>query len=163
MDDVHAEFHFFIECHSRIFDKITPADLAEALNILKPQLSGLVFLDVRQMPGAMSGPVKDQFSAVIDALAVDVFAIEHDSESQEIWQPGRSRECAPGMESHPRFAFIEDVLTDLRSTRALIEPFTRQLTDAEADTGEATLIVNHPQLQTADLAKLRSVLEIMGH
>lgn len=163
IDGVHAGFHFFIECHSRMFDKITPADLTEALNILKPQLSGLVFLEDRQVPGAMSGSVKDQFSAVIDALAAKVFAIEQDSESQEIWQPGRSQDCTLGKEPHPKFAFIEDVLTDLRSTRALIEPFTRQLSDAEEDAGEATLIVNHPQLQIADLAKLRSVLEIMGH
>ena len=160
LDDVHPEFQFFIECHEQMFDRISLADLTESLKILKPQLSALVFLDGQHM----SDTAKDQFSRVIDEVGVDVYGSEFCPNAKKIWRP----ECCSidetlEMSQKPRFAFIEDDLTDLRASRARVEPFAKYLNDTEVDINEATMIVNHPQLQVSDLAKFRLVLEIMGH
>ncbi len=160
VDEVHADFHFFIECHEQMFDTVPLTDLTESLKILKPQLSALVFLDDQYM----SDTAKDQFSRVIDELGVDVYGSEFFPNAKKIWRPECcSTEETLEMSQKPRFAFIEDELTDLRSSRARIEPFTKRLNNTEVDTSEATMIVNHPRLQVSDLAKFRSVLEIMGY
>ena len=160
LDDVHQSFQFFIECHSRMLDMISPAELTEALLILKPQLSGLVFLGDEPM----SSVEKDQFDRLVEDSEAVVFCAEHAfetnaPETNKIWRPG----CITDNHARSRFAFIEDDLSDLRSSRELIEPFTTKLNDDEAGDKEATMIVSHPDLQAADLTKFRSVLEIMGH
>lgn len=158
LDDVHPGFQFFIECNGSMFDMVSLADFTEAVQVLKPQLSGLVFLD-EQQPETVTG----QLASLRDELGVDIFAADHGPETQSIWRPDSSLvDEAPGISPGARFAFTEDDLTDLRASRARIEPFTMGLND-DVDTIEATLIVRHPQLQASDLAKFRSVLEIMGH
>jgi hypothetical protein len=62
------------------------------------------------------------------------------------------------------FALIEDDLSDLRAARLMVEQFVAQL-DGVAKDGidELTIIIDHPQLQAANLSKFRSMLEIMGY
>lgn len=158
LDDVHPEFQFFIECNGSMFDMVSLADFTEAVQVLKPQLSGLVFLDEQQPE-----TVKGQLVSLSDELGLDIFAADRTPETQRIWQPDSSpADETSGISPGARFAFIEDNLTDLRASRARIEPFTMGLND-DVDTIEATLIVRHPRLQASDLAKFRSLLEIMGH
>lgn len=154
LDDVHSGFQFFIECDDRIFDMVSLLELTEALNILKPQLSGLVF------PGGlqMEKPIDERFLMLADALEVDMIAGQPVPGAKKLWRPGDTLE---NPQQRARFAIIEDDLRDLRAVRSFIEPFISQLQDEEDSA--ASLIVSHPQLQVADLSKLRSVLEIMGH
>ena len=154
LDDVHSGFQFFIECDDRIFDMVSLLELTEALNILKPQLSGLVF------PGGlqMEKPIDERFLMLADALEVDMIAGQPVPGAKKLWRPGDTLE---NPQQRARFAIIEDDLRDLRTVRSFIEPFISQLQDEEDSA--ASLIVSHPQLQVADLSKFRSVLEIMGH
>jgi len=156
LDEVHPGFQFFIECDEQIFDTTPLLDLTEALKLLRPQLSGLVFKGGLQMKSA----VDDRFIELADSLDVAIFGAQTVPGAEKIWCPGvSSTEGA----HQARFSIIEDDLRDLRAVRSKIEPFTRQLQDQGPDKKGATLIVSHPQLQAADLGKLRSVLEIMGH
>ena len=156
LDDVHPGFQFFIECDDRIFDTIPPSELTDALRSLQPQLSGLVFPDVLRMNKALD----DRFLVLADSLEVEVIGGQSVPGAAKVWRPGNT---LVNGQQQARFAIIEDDLRDLRAVRSKIEPFTRQLQDQRLDKKGATLIVSHPQLQAADLGKLRSVLEIMGH
>ena len=154
LDDVHSGFQFFIECDDRVFDTVSLLELTEALNILQPQLSGLVFPGGLQMEKA----IDERFLALADSLEVDMIAGQPVPGAKKLWRPGDTLE---NRQQRARFAIIEDDLRDLRAVRSFIEPFISQLQDEE-DSG-ASLIVSHPQLQVADLSKFRSVLEIIGH
>lgn len=156
LDSVHEDFQFFVECHASMFDSVSLADLTEALKILAPQLSALVLLDKNQQDSDAIRPdtvcpddIKQQFIKLADALAVDVFALDPASDIRSNAQSA--------------FAFIEDELSDLRSTRAYVEQYAAQMNDDEANVSQATIIVHHPQLQAGNLSKFRSVLEIMGY
>ena len=156
LDDVHSGFQFFIECDHRMFDTVSLMELIEALKILKPQLSGLVFPGSLQMEKA----IDERFLELADSLQVDMIAGQSAPGAEKLWRPDdSSANCL----QQARFAIIEDDLRDLRVVRSHIEPFISQLPDQEKEDSGATLIVNHPQLQVADLSKFRSVLEIMGH
>lgn len=159
LDDVHPDFEFYIECHSRMFESVSPADLTQALKLLKPQLPALVFLDEQTLPEA----VKRQFDVLVDRLELEVIGSVYTPQAPMIWRSGRYPAEMPEQASDSRFAFFEDELLDMRSARALIQPFTERLVDDEADSSAAAMIVHHPRLQAANLAKLRTVLEIMGH
>jgi hypothetical protein len=156
LDDVHSDFQFFIECDDRIFDTVSLLELAEALKILKPQLSGLVFSGALQMEKA----IDERFLELADSLEVDMIAGQSVPGAEKLWRPGDSRD---NRQQPARFAIIEDDLRDLREVRSSIEPFISQLQDQDEEGSGASLIVSHPQLQVADLSKFRSVLEIMGH
>ena len=163
VDSVHPEFQFFVECHQRMFDSISPDDLTESLKMLAPQLSALVFLgDDRQI----SDTVKNQFIELADSLEVEVIGAELDtaiqSESHGIWRPGGQSDSEYKKPLSSRLAFVEDELSDLRAARAYVEQYVAHLNDNEMGAVEATIIVKHPQLQACNLSKFRSVLEIMG-
>lgn len=160
LDDVPPEFQFFIECHGRMLDRVSLAGFTETLKVLKPQLSGLVFLEGPQS----SDTIKDQLSSLTEELGLDVFDVGSVHGRQRIWQPGCGlTDVTLEVSPYARYAFIEDDLTDLRASRARVEPFTMHLNDDDAASIEATMIVSHPRLQVSDLTKFRSVLEIMGH
>lgn len=153
LDAVHEDFQFFVECNASMLDRITIAELSADLKKLQPQLSALVFLDEKQQ---MSETVREQFYSLADSLALDIIGLDIDSgltiepAKKNIWRIGR--DCS----SH--FAFIEDDLLGLRSVRKMVEDFA-----SRSENGQATIIVDHPQLQASDLAKFRSMLEIMGY
>lgn len=154
LDNVHHGFQFFVECHASMLDYISPAELTGYLKKLRPQLSALVFLDEKQQ---MSAAVKDQFTALIETIEVDVFGSSFLSgaNARNIWRVGNPQSSS--------FAWIENDLTDLRAARKIIENFVSQSVNDGKITSEAALIVNHPRLQTNDLSKLRSLIEIMGY
>jgi Protein of unknown function DUF72 len=161
LDDVHPEFRFFIEYDERIFDTLSREKFTESLALLTPQLSGLVFLgglQQRKYPDA-------GFYALGDTLGIDMIGDQSagdkpGSASEKIWQP----EMLAMIDQQPaRFAMIEDDLCDLRAVRSRIEPFTSQLQEDGPAEDVATMIINHPQLQPADMGRLRSALQIMGH
>ncbi len=156
LDDVHPGFQFFIECDHQMFDTVSLLALTEALRIMKPQLSGLVFLGGLHMGKA----IDDRFFELADSLEVDMIAGQSAPEAEKLWRPDdSSANCL----QQARFAIIEHDLRDLRVVRSDIGPFISQLPDQEKEDSGAALIVSHPQLQVADLSKFRSVLEIMGH
>ena len=156
LDDVHSGFQFFIECDDQIFDTVSLLALTEALRILKPQLSGLVFLGGAQVEKA----IDERFLKLADSLEVHLIAAQSAPGADKLWRPdGASANC----QRQARFAIIEDDLRDMRAVRSDIEPFISQLPDQEKADSDAALIVSHPQLQAADLSRFRSVLEIMGH
>ena len=128
LDSVHADFRFFIECHPRMFDVVSLAELTEAFKMLAPQLSALVFLDEGQQ---VSGEVKKQFIKLVDALGVEVFGGVSVPETRKIWRPDRLHTGAHEMPGFSRFAFIEDDLSDLRSARSIVEQFAAQIKDED--------------------------------
>ena len=152
-DAVHEDFQFFVECHVDMLDFISMDELSANLKSLQPQLSALVFLDEKQQ---MSASVSRQFCSLVDSMALDVFGFDAaqeltaEPEKRHIWRIDRDLSS--------QFAFIEDDLSDLRSARKIVEDFA-----SRSKNGTATIIVDHPQLQASDLAKLRSVLGIMGY
>lgn len=160
LDNVHDEFQFFVECHVAMFEHVSLSELIDNLKQLQSQLSALVFIDDNQ---AMSETVSSQFDALFDALAVEVIGASAASGSQlvvqskDIWRLNEQGEKTQASS----FAFIENDLTDLRRARKIVEDFVSQLENDER-ASEATIIVNHPQLQASDLSKFRSLLEIMG-
>lgn len=156
LDDVHSGFQFFIECDERIFDTVSLVGLTEALKLLGPQLSGLVYPRGRHAKRA----VDDRFMELADSLYVDMISAQTVSGAERLWYPAES---SADCQQQLRFAIIEDDLRDLRAFRSKIEPFTSQLQAQRPVEKEGVLIVSHPHLQAADLGKLRSVLEIMGH
>ena len=155
IDGVQPEFQFFIECHGSMFENVSLEGLTEALQILKPQLSSLVFLDEQQIDDT----AKKKFGRLIEALELDVFGAAPDPMAQKIWRP-ESAQCKPFYSS---FAYIEDELSDLRAARVLVEKFALHLKEDEKTAGQATMIVDHPRLQAGNISKFRSVLEVMGY
>jgi len=137
LDSVHAGFKFFVQCQAGMLDSFSLADLTAALKKLSPQLSALVFLGEEQ---SMSVSAKQPFIELAELLQVEVF------------------DLAAGK---PDFLLLEDDLSDLRASRAAVEQFVEQTEDNAS--GEATIIVDHAQLQAGDLSKFRSMLEIMGY
>lgn len=164
LDSVHEGFRFFVECRQNILDNISLADFEAALKKLKPQLSALVFLDENSWS---SETAKKPFIELANLLAIDVFDTALPS---------------------PDFVCIENDLLNLRVAKEMVEQFVAQDT-AETDTleigtsetgtleavtsetgtsetgasSEATIMVNHPQLQAENLSKFRAMLEIMGY
>jgi len=136
LDNVHKDFHFFVQCHADMFETLSLAEVTELLKQLSPQLAGLVFL-VDELP--MPSDIKKSFIQL--AALLEVKLLDASSESID-------------------FIVIEDALQDLRASRAKIEPFLAQLNQ---QVKQATIIVKHPQLQAENLAKFRSVLDIMGY
>ncbi len=150
LDSVHPEFQFFVECDSTMFDQLTMESFTVALEVLKPQLSALVFnkgLDASNTKATSTkatSAVEKQLIRLATSLDVDLLGDEIDSDIPS-----------------PRFTFFEDELTDLRSARAFVDQYANQLD--EADVAEAVIIVDHPQLQADNLSKFKSVLDIMGY
>ena len=172
LDSVHSDFQFFVECDGEMFDRVSWAELSRCLEMLSPQLSALVFLDDEQL---IPGEVKRQFVMLADSLGIEVFGLQSGSAAsspvKKIWRAnGESGREDSGAQpailqelSKPsNFAFIEDELSDLRLVRAMVEQFVLTIGD-EVNSGEATIIVNHPQLQGGNLGKFRSMLDIMGY
>ncbi len=139
LQSVHEHFQFFVECRSSLLDTVSLEVFSEALKKLSPQLSGLIFLDGCQL---MSDDEKKPFIALADSLQVKTF----DTVSSE----KNDSAC---------FAFIENKLTDLRAASAMVTQFAATLGESR----EATIIVNHPQLQASSLRKFREVLAVMGY
>ncbi len=169
LDDVHADFQFFAECHPGMFTTVSLVDLKVALTILKPQLSGLVILDADQQ---LSDLLKKQVIKLADSLGVQIFGAGRgsliQSNVQKIWRPDESSDrprerlrCKALQLS--ALAFIEDELTDLRVARTYVEQYAAYLSEPKASAMAATIIVSHPQLQAGNLSKFRSVLDLMGY
>ncbi len=159
LDAVHPGFQFFIECDNRIFDMLSLPELFDALTQLKPQLSALVFPGNGQVEKA----IDDRYIELAEKLQVDLIAGQSEPGAEKLWC---SADASKSGQQKARFAILQDDLLDLRAVRSHIEPFIAQLQDENEDSTEETtaaLIVSHPQLQVADLSKLRSMLEIMGH
>lgn len=164
LDSVHPDFQFFVECNHSMFDAVSLVVLTEALKQLLPQLSGLVFLD-QGMPAGMppSEAVKQQFIRLLDSLELEVFSDRCDSKIARVWRPGDVPVSSNEKLALSRLAYIEDDLLDLRRVRVHVEQYVSYLEEFEVDDGaEATIIINHPQLQAGNLSKFRSVLDIMG-
>lgn len=163
LDSVHSEFQFFVECHPAMFDVISSAELTSALKILTPQLSALVFLDEDQL---IPDDIKRRFTTLADSLGIELLGLGSDSatpsQANKIWRPGGLSASLPDLSKSSNFAYIEDDLSDLRAVRAMVEQFVLSISD-DANSAEATIIVNHPQLQAENLSKFRSVLDIMGY
>jgi hypothetical protein len=160
LDDVHPDFQFFIECDNRIFDMLSSSELFDALTLLKPQLSALV------CPGSgrLEKAIDDRYIELADMLQVNLIADQPGPGAEKLWCSADASKN--GQQKKVRLAILQDDLRDLRAVRSHIEPFIAQFQDENEDSTEeaaAALIVRHPQLQAADLSKLRSMLEIMGH
>jgi len=166
LENVHDSFQFFVECHVSMFDHLSLSELTGNLKKLQPQLSALVFIDDNQQ---ISGSVKSQLYSLVDSLGVDVFGLDTligahtDLRTENIWRPDVQQEN----QRSSSFAYIENDLSDLRLVRKITEEFAAQLENIEQQpekhNGQATIIVDHPQLQASDLSKFRSLLEIMGY
>ncbi len=170
LDDVHDEFRFYVECHPRIFELIALPELIAALEIIKPQLSGLVFLQGVSM---FSPSDESRFRALSDALQVNIYLagltsavdITSDGGWKSIWQ--QQQPVASDL------AFIENDLSDLRAVRkiiddfsAAIESFAAENTVDESDKQsgiEATIIINHADIRADKMSELRKLLDIMGY
>lgn len=156
--NVHENFRFFVECHGDMFAYVSKQTLCAALQVLQPQLSALVFSDVKQ---PMSQQIKKDFVDMIDLLGVDVCCAGDwldslpDNRVNGIWRNTGSEAS--------NFAVIENDLTDLRVVRVLVEQFVAALESRGETLEVATMIVDHPQLQADDLSKLRAVLNLMGY
>ncbi len=148
LDDVPDTFVFFVECDAKLFARVSHTDLTAALKILSPQLSALV-VNQALVPAHMQ-----RLAQLQDALGVDVLsnhlAAEGSLKHREIWRSP----CATKASS---FALFQDTLTDLKSVRKQTEQFVEQLNQQQA-----SIIVEHARLQTTDLSRFRSLLEIMG-
>ena len=158
LESVHEDFQFFLECHMDIFDHLEFAVFAESLEIIRPQLSGLVFLDEKQQ---IPTEMERQFVSLFESLAIDVysscavFAEQDTVRVGNVWRPEQPQIS--------RFAYIEHDLSNLRELRPYVESFAGQLDKVKPQVENATMIVHHAHLQAADLSKLRAVVEIMGY
>ena len=141
LEDVHDDFQFFVECHPSIFECISVSDWVENLKKLNSQLCGLVVLDEDSWVG------NTQLSRFLDSSDIAILG----AKSKKIWRQNNHQSSS--------FAYVEYDLTDLRQARSIVEEYM----DSCVDESLATIIVKHKQLQASDLAKFRSVLEIMGH
>jgi len=142
LEDVHEDFLFFVEYHPSMFDCISVSDWVKNLNKLKPQLCGIVVLDEG------SWVENAQLSHLLESSGMDIWGVG----SNGIWRQDKHQSSS--------FAYVEYELTNLRQARSLVDEYVDSCSD---DKSQATIIVHHEQLQASDLAKFRSVLEIMGH
>jgi len=140
LDDVHENFQFFVECNASLFERISVADWVEQIGKLGPQLQGIVVLDA-----SLDGNV--EFGDKLNSLSVPIWGMG----SRTIWRQGSTLSSG--------FFCMENNLLDLRNARYLVDDFVSVSDDASP----VTIIVKHHQLQPNDLARFRSVLEIMGH
>ena len=158
LDAVHEKFQFFVECQSRMFQHISLSEFIASMKKLKPQLAGLVFLENKQ---AALNVEQDPFKALTDALEVDVFGASavfggsFSVKSKAVW-----RQHEPQFSN---FAYLENDLSDLKSARMAIDRFASSFEKLEPEITEATIIVDHAQLQASRLSEFRSLLEIMGY
>lgn len=172
-DNVHDDFSFFIECHAGMFDYVSLEVLSAQLQNLLPQLSGLVFLAPDQ---SLSTREKEQFKELIDVIAVDVYGIDDAAgvdfyaDSKPVWRQTDSQTTVSSSLQPADFAVFDDALSDMKCARAIVESFVatfdnsvNNTDDIAGQNAQATIIVDHPQLQAESLSKFRSVLEIMGY
>ena len=158
LEQVHDEFQFFVECQSRMFEHISLSEFIASIKKLKPQLAGLVFLENKQ---AASNVEQDPFKTMIDAVDVDVFGASavfggsFSAKSKTVW-----RQHEPQFSN---FAYLENDLSDLKSARMAIDRFAWSFEKLEPEITDATIIVDHAQLQASRLSEFRSLLEIMGY
>ncbi len=158
LEQVHDEFQFFVECQSRMFEHISLSEFIASMKKLKPQLAGLVFLENKQ---AASNVGQDSFQALLDAVEVEVFGAstvfggDFSVKSKVVW-----RQHEPQFSN---FAYLENDLSDLKSARMMIDRFASSFEKLEPEITEATIIVDHAQLQASRLSEFRSLLEIMGY
>ena len=179
LDDVHENFQFFVECRPDMLSYISLDELTEHLKKLQPQLSAVVFLSDRQTrsdSGLQSAAelLTNQFDELLDALQLSIFTpglfIDSAMGSQAInvcWPDMQADQERKAERPFPAsFVFIENDLSDLRQIRTMVENYVMQAGNtrqqAEKNVKESTIIVNHPQLQAADLSRFRAMLEIMG-
>ena len=141
LDDVHEDFQFYVECHCQIFEWLSMSDWVKNVIQLKPQLRGVVVLE-----GAGELDM-DLLSRLLDLSHITLLS----EGSNNIWrQNDRKFSC---------FSIIENTLSDLRLAREVVEDFVGS-SGAESP---ATIIIDDAELRASDLAKFRSMLEIMGH
>ncbi len=153
LESVHADFRFFVECHSDMLNSVSLTDLTAAFTVLAPQLSGLV----------LSGGDRQPFIKLAEALEVELISdLTTYDEVLKIWQAPKLCESRVVKQAVSGFAFIEDELFDLRRARVTIEQYAAQINHAESS-ADAVIIVKHPQLQASQLTRLCSVLDIMGY
>lgn len=155
MDSVHPEFQFFVECDFGLPDQDVLKKLSGVLDVLKPQLSALVFINTDKDESDVkdTAVLKNQLIKLADSMGVDVLGEDLDRATKS-----------------PRFTYFEDELKDLRIARAFVDQFAGQFTEQfseQRDDGDsatdAVIIVKHPQLKAENLSKFKSVLEIMGY
>ena len=141
LDDVHEDFQFYVECHASIFECLSMSDWVKNIIKLKPQLGGVVILDrdSRLDIGLLSG--------LLDSSNITILG----QGSNNVWRQNDHKLSS--------FAVIENELSDLRQARDIVEDFI----SSSGASPQATIIVDHATLQAGDLAKFRSMLEIMGH
>lgn len=168
LHDVPADFRFFIECNAKLLERVAvnANDFVAALKILKPQLSALVITQT------LTESALPLLARLQQTLAVPVFGNKQIVAGQitrgEIWQPQLSDgsqdkrslldiEMEVEVEANSPVALFQDALTDLRAVRAETEKFSCQLSSQQA-----SILVLHRQLQTADLLRFRTLLDIMG-
>ena len=141
LEDVHEDFQFYVECHASIFEYISVSDWVENIIQLKPQLGGVVVVD---------GDAELDTGLLCRLLETSNVAILGKGPNN-IWRQN-DRKLS-------NFAVIEDELSNFRQARVIVEDFV----GSSGDAPQATIIVDHAALQAGDLAKFRSMLEIMGH
>ena len=142
LEDVHEGFRFFVEYHASMFDCISVSDWVKNLNKLKPQLCGIVVLDEG------SWVENAQLNHLLESSGLVVWGVG----SNGIWRQDKHQSSS--------FVYIENELTNLRQARSIVDEYASSCIDDES---QATIIVHHERLQASDLAKFRSVLEIMGY
>lgn len=164
LESVHDDFRFHIACDERLFEHLSLAELSDCLIELKQTLASLVFLPAEN---ELSEQGIRQFMSLLEALAKDGSGAEVFGAGQSfaqlsasagpVWRPGADV-------GGSRFAYIENDVSDMREARQLVDAFVQQLPEAlSQEVVEATVIVNHPDLQAETVARLRSVIEIMGY
>ncbi len=141
LDDVHEDFQFYVECHARIFEYSSVSDWVNNLTKLKPQLRGVVILD------GDSDLDMGLLSRLLDSFNIAIIG----EGSNNIWRQNDHK--------FSNFAVIENKLLDLRQVRVIVEDFV----DSNGDKSPATIIIDHAELKAGDLAKFRSMVEIMGY
>lgn len=151
MDSVHPEFRFFVECDLGLHDQIALKKISGVLEVLKSQLSALVFVNTNMEASDIkdTAALKNQLIKLADSMDIEVLG------------EGSGRAT-----KSPRFTFFEDELRDLRAARIFVDQFAAQLAEQQDDgdsAADAVIIVKHPQLQAENLSKFKSVLEIMGY
>ncbi len=152
---VHSEFRFFVECRPEMFEMVSLAEFTVALEGLLPQLSALVF-PRQELP--FPDDTEQQLLQLAESLQVDIIGDVSASvarPTQKIWQADE--------DVGARFAFIEDDLKNLRSSKEMVERFAAQVAGQDSERVVSTIVINHAQLQVADLGKFRAVLDIMGY
>lgn len=158
LGDVHENFKFLVECNENMFEHYSLPELTEQLKNFQSQLSALVFLDEKFVYNDTS----ERLGSLFDSLKLDVFVIDDEVSSvKEKWlKPvGSSDEpCVPSI------IYIENDLSDMRQAKSLVEDTVDRVINSRKNCDSTiNLIVSHPQLQATDLARFRSVLQIMGH